>query len=186
MNLLLLESERRFEEFCQALLREEFPRFQAFSPPDAGMDGYESDLQTIFQAYFPEGAPRRDKIRADLEKARQHRERCKRWVLLLPKNPTLALLRWLEKNEQPSCAFKIEVWGKTEISARLRKHPDVKEQFFPSEWRKELRRIAKGKGPCEGDAAPGVRPAQPAAPARLRLPTDGHGFPARRAPGGAR
>jgi len=155
VNLSALESEKRFEEFCQALLKEEFPRFQAFSAPDLGMDGYDSDSETIFQVYFPEQAPRKDKIGNDLEKAKVNSWPCKRWVLLLPKNPTPQFLQWFYRDQQPSFTFKLEVWGKAEILALLRKHPGVKEAYFPSELRTELRRLAKGKRPAVGDASPG-------------------------------
>jgi len=164
VNLLALESEKKFEEFCQALLKEEFPRFQAFSAPDLGMDGYDSDSETIFQVYFPEQAPRKDKIRNDLEKAKSKTWACKRWVLLLPKNPTPQFLQWFYRDQQPSFPFKLEVWGKADILALLRKHPGVKEAYFPSELRTELRRLAKGKRPAAGDASPGdeVSPEQAA------------------------
>ncbi len=69
VNLMLLD-EKGFEEMCQALLGEEYPRFQAFSAPDLGMDGYDSDSRTVFQAYFPEREPRKDKILTDIEKAK--------------------------------------------------------------------------------------------------------------------
>lgn len=148
--------EKGFEEMFQALLGEEFPRFQAFSAPDLGMDGYDSDSGTVFQAYFPEREPRKDKIHADIEKAKAQGDGCKRWVLLLPKNPTPGLLKWVLGDEQPSCWFPIEVWGKTKITALLRKHKAVKEQFFPSEVQEVVKRYAKGKGPREGDAGPGL------------------------------
>jgi hypothetical protein len=155
VNLLALESEKKFEEFCQALLKEEFQRFQAFSAPDLGMDGYDSDSETIFQVYFPEQAPRRDKICSDLDKAKGNSWACKRWVLLLPKNPTPQFLQWFYRDQQPSFPFKLEVWGKTEILALLLKHLGVKEAYFPSELREELRRLGKGKRPGTGDANPG-------------------------------
>lgn len=155
INLLALESEKNFEEFCQALLKEEFCRFQAFSAPDMGMDGYDSESETIFQVYFPEQAPRRDKVRNDLDKAKGNSCACKRWVLLLPKNPTPVFLQWFYRDQQPEFPFKLEVWGKAEILALLRKHPPVKEAYFPSELRTELRRLVKGKRPAKGDANPG-------------------------------
>lgn len=154
INLLNMESERRFEELCQSLLREEYQRFQAFSSPDAGMDGYDADTETIFQAYFPERAPRRNKILSDIKKAIEHGDKCKRWVLLLPKNPTPILIVWV-KEFQPKCRFKIEIWGKNEILLLLRKHPDVSEQFFPTQLHVELQRLSKGRKPATGDAAPG-------------------------------
>jgi hypothetical protein len=155
VNLLALESEKKFEEFCQALLREEFGRFQAFSAPDLGMDGYDSDSETIFQVYFPEQAPRRDKVRNDLDKAKGDSWPCKRWVLLIPKNPTPHFLQWFYRDQQPFFPFKLELWGKTEILALLGKHAAVKEAYFPSELREELGRLAKGKRPASGDANPG-------------------------------
>ena len=155
VNLLALESEKKFEEFCQALLSQEYGRFQAFSAPDIGMDGYDSDSETIFQVYFPEQAPRRDKVRNDLDKAKGNSWPCKRWVLLIPKNPTPHFLQWFYRDQQTSFPFKLEVWGKTEILALLGKHRAVKEAYFPSELREELGRLAKGKRPASGDANPG-------------------------------
>jgi hypothetical protein len=155
VNLMLLD-EKRFEEMCQALLDEELDRFQAYSAPDWGMDGYDPDTGTVYQSYFPEKQPRRDKIREDLEKAKRQGDGCKGWVLMIPKNPTPDFLKWVRDEMQPSYRFSIEVWGKTKITALLRKHKDVLEQFLPSEWKKELRGIAKGKGPREGDAGSGL------------------------------
>lgn len=153
-NLLLL-SDKSFEELCQNLLREEFPRFQAFSAPDLGMDGYDPDSGTIFQCYFPEREPRKDKVMEDIQKAKHHDSACKKWVLLLPKNPTAFFARWLKTDQQADCIFPLEVWGKTEILRILRKHPKVSEAYFPSETRKLVKQIAKGKIPQAGDAAPG-------------------------------
>lgn len=153
-NLLML-NEKSFEELCQALLREEFPRFQAFSAPDLGMDGYDSDSCTIFQCYFPEREPRKDKVAEDLEKAKRQASACKKWVLLLPKNPTAPFARWLKTDQQACCPFPLEVWGKTEILRILRKHPKVKGQYFSNETEKLVKEIARGKVPRAGDAMPG-------------------------------
>lgn len=154
INLIHLETAARFECLCQALLAEEFPRFQPFSQPDLGMDGYDSTSETVFQVYFPEKAPRRDKIAADLAKARIQGWPCKRWVLLLPKNPTPILLSWLAR-EREALPFDIEVWGHTSICKLLRKHPAIQNEFFPTELQREIGRILKGKKPKPGDAAPG-------------------------------
>src|SRR2546426_613699 len=141
-NLLML-NEKSFEELCQALLKEEFPRFQAFSPPDLGMDGYDSDSDTIFQCYFPEREPRKDKVVADLEKAKRQPSRCKRWILLLPKNPTALFAGWLKTDQQACCSFPLGVWGNTEISRLLRKHSKIKAQYFPSDTEKLVKEIAR-------------------------------------------
>ncbi len=153
-NLLLL-NEKSFEELCQALLREEFPSFQAFSAPDLGMDGYDTDSCTIFQCYFPEREPRKGKVAEDLEKAKRQGSTCKRWVLLLPKNPTAPFARWLKTDQQACCPFPLEVWGKTEILRILRKHPKVKALYLQSDTEKLAREIARGKVPRAGDAGPG-------------------------------
>jgi hypothetical protein len=144
-NLLML-NEKSFEELCQALLREEFPRFQAFSASDLGMDGYDSDSDTIFQCYFPEREPRKDKVAADLEKANRQASACKRWILLLPKNPTAPFARWLRTDQQACYPFALEVWGKTEILRILRKHPIVKAQYFPSDTERPARGRSLGLG----------------------------------------
>jgi hypothetical protein len=149
-NLLML-NEKSFEELCQALLREEFSRFQAFSAPDLGMDGYDSDSGTIFQCYFPEREPRKDKVVADLVKAKRQASACKKWILLLPKNPTAPFARWLRTDQQASCPFPLEIWGKTDVLRLLRKYPAVKAHYLPS----DTQRPARGRVPRAGDAAPG-------------------------------
>jgi len=155
IDLIRLEGEKRFEELCQALLAAEYDRFQAYSAPDCGMDGYDSDSRTVYQAYFPEREPRHDKIHSDLAKARVHGDGCRRWVLLLPKNPTPGLRKWINEEEQPSCPFPIDVWGRTKICALLGKHRAVRAQFFPTEVEDVIKRIAKGKKPAAGDAGAG-------------------------------
>jgi len=91
-----------------------------------------------------------------MEKAKAHGSACQRWVLLLPKNPTVPFFRWLKNlGEEQNYPFKVDVWGKTEIARLLQKHRKVKEAYFPSELRQELKRIAEGKFPRAGDAAPG-------------------------------
>lgn len=153
VNLLTLETPERFEEFCCALLCEEFPRFHAFSGPDLGMDGFDSDSGTIYQAYFPERSPRKDKIQEDLKKAKRQGDACKGWVLLLPKDPSAPLSQWLQgQQKQLELHFSVSTWGKTELLKRLRKHSHVQEHYFPTELKRELRRLVKGKRPAAGDA----------------------------------
>ena len=155
INLLRLETESRFEEFCQALLREEYDHLVSLSAPDRGMDAYDPDHRTIFQAYFPERSPRKDKIQGDLEKAAREAWTCDQWVLLLPKDPTPALRDWLTA-QQPRHSFRLTIWGKTEILRLLARHRSVREAYFPTELGTELRRLAKGKRPRAGDALPGA------------------------------
>jgi hypothetical protein len=68
----------------------------------------------------------------------------------LPKDPSADLAKWLNK-ESERRPFTIEVWGETRISWLLRKNACVQEEFFPTELRKELRRLVK-KRPKAGDA----------------------------------
>ena len=124
-NLLML-NEKSFEELCQALLREEYQRFQAFSAPDFGMDGYDSDSGTIFQCYFPEREPRKDKVAADIEKAKRQGSICKKWTLLLPKNPSAPFARWLKNGPAGFLPFSAGGLGEDgNSSVLLRKHPQV-------------------------------------------------------------
>ena len=163
VNLSSLESPAVFERFCQALLAKRFSRFQAFSQPDLGMDGYDSDSGTVFQVYFPERSPRKDKIAADLSKAQHHSWPCTHWVLLIPKNPTPDLLTWLQK-KQKSLPFTVEIWGQTSICKMLEDYSALRDEYFPTELKKELRRLAKGKRPKHGDATtePTITPTQAA------------------------
>jgi Protein of unknown function (DUF1018) len=155
-NLLALDSSGEFEKFCKALLNKEFPRFQAFSAPDEGMDGFDSDSNTVFQMYFPERQPRKDKIEKDIAKARLI-PGLKHWVLLIPKDPTPTFRRSiLEQAQIRSCAFDIDIWGQTKIHELLARHPEVRNEYFSSELRDALRKLAKGKAPRQGDAALGT------------------------------
>ncbi len=151
VNLLELKTGERFENFCNALLTEHCARFQAFSAPDSGVDGYDEDTETAFQFYFPERAPRKDKIVRDIQKILSSKSRLKRWVLLIPKNPSPAQKSWVEAGLKDSSIVG-EIWGAAKIDQLLRAHPKVREEFFPTEIRRELRRLAKGKKPCPGDA----------------------------------
>lgn len=128
INLLRLEYPQRFEQFCKDLLAAEFPRFQTFSGQDEGIDGYDPDSGTIFQFYFPEGTPKRRKVKQDLAKATRHP--LKAWVLLLPKDPPKKFDQWLRKEQQALYPFEIDLWGRTRILGLLRKHPDVKDTYF--------------------------------------------------------
>jgi len=128
-NLTSLDRET-FEQLCQALLKEEYPKLQPFSAPDKGMDAYDPDSHTIFQFYFPERHPRKDKVLADLKKAAKEPRPRERWVLLLPKDPTPSFMDWIENLHYP---FEIAVWGNTEIERLLRKHPTVRKNSFPTD-----------------------------------------------------
>lgn len=155
INLLRLEYPQRFEEFCKDLLAAEIPGFESFSGTDRGIDGYHPGSETIFQFYFPERTPEKRKVKEDLEKAVKGPWPCRRWVLLLPKDPPLKLKQWLE-DQQEHYHFEILVWGRTQLLRILRANPSVKESYFPSEVRQTLRRLARGKRPRPGDAAPGM------------------------------
>lgn len=151
VNLLELGSGERFEIFCKALLTEHCTRFQAFSAPDSGVDGYDEDAATVFQFYFPERAPRKDKILRDIQKIVSSQFRPKAWVLIIPKDPSPAQKSWVEAGLKGSSICG-EIWGATKIGQLLRAHPRVREEFFPTEISRELRRLAKGKKPGPGDA----------------------------------
>jgi hypothetical protein len=155
MNVFLeLRDGARFEQFCKALLREEFPRFIAFSAPDAGVDGYDEESGTAFQSYFPEGKPRKDKIVKDIGKVLNPGPPPKRWILVIPKDPTPAQKSWVEHEFRES-SVKTAIWGETELGSLLRKHPAVRSEFFPTEISKVMRRLAKGEKPRSGDAEAG-------------------------------
>jgi hypothetical protein len=151
VNLLELREGMRFESFCKALLREKFPRFQGFSPPDGGIDGYDDESETVFQFYFPEGAPRKDKVIADIQKVLNSGGRFKAWVLILPKDPSPAQSAWVD-TAFSGTPIRREIWGKTQIEKLLRDFPAVRDEFFPTEVRRTIKRLAKGKKPCTGDA----------------------------------
>jgi hypothetical protein len=151
VDLLELKTGERFENFCKALLTEYCARFQAFSAPDSGVDGYDEDTGTVFQFYFPERAPRKDKIVRDIQKILSSQSRPKAWVLLIPKDPSPVQKSWVETGLKDSL-IRGDIWGAAKIDQLLRAYPRVREEFFPTEIRRELRRLAKGKKPCPGDA----------------------------------
>jgi hypothetical protein len=151
VNLLELKTGERFENFCKALLTECCARFQPYSAPDSGVDGYDVDTETVFQFYFPERAPRKDKILRDIQKILSSQFRPKAWVLVIPKDPSPAQKSWVETGLTDSL-IRGDIWGVTKIDQLLRAYPRVREEFFPTEIRRELRRLAKGKKPCPGDA----------------------------------
>lgn len=154
MNILELRTGARFEEFCKALLHEEFPRFQAFSAPDAAVDGYEADSETAFQFNFPEGSPRKDKFVNDTRKVLISCQLPKKLVFITPKDPTRTQKTWVEQEVRES-TVEAEIWGQTKLGSLLRKHPAVRSEFFPTEISKVMRRLAKGEKPRSGDAEDG-------------------------------
>lgn len=151
VNLLELREGTRFESFCKALLVEKYRRFQAFSPPDGGIDGYDDESETVFQFYFPEKEPRKSKIVADIQKVLHSGGHFKAWVLILPKDPSPTQLEWVN-TAFVGTTIQSSIWGKTQIEKLLRDYPAVRDAFFPTEVRKTIRRLAKGKKPCAGDA----------------------------------
>ena len=151
VNLLELKTGERFENFCKALLTEYCARFQPYSAPDSGVDGYDVDTETVFQFYFPERAPRKDKIVRDIQKILSSKSRPKAWVLLIPKDPSPAQKSWVETGLKDSL-IRGDIWGAAKIGQILRAYPRVREEFFPTEIRRELRRLAKGEKPRPGDA----------------------------------
>ncbi len=151
VNLLELRDGGRFEVFCKALLKEQYPDFQAFSAPDSGVDGYDPPTQTVFQCYFPEGAPRKDKVVGDIRKVLASGGAFKAWVLVVPKDPTPFQTQWVN-SEFAGTPITGTIWGKTEIEKLLRAHAGIRAAFFPTEVREAIQRLAKGKKPCFGDA----------------------------------
>jgi hypothetical protein len=150
-RFLELRDGARFEQFCKAVLQEESPRFQAYAPPDRAIDAYDADSETVYQFYFPEGAPRKDKIVKDIRKVLDSKQHPKRWALVMPKDPTPTQVAWVE-HEFRNSSIKPEIWGQTKLGSLLRKHPAVSNEFFPTEVGEVLRKLAKGKKPAFGDA----------------------------------
>lgn len=107
--------------------------------------------KTVFQFYYPEGAPRKDKIVSDIRKVLASGAPFKEWILVLPKDPTPRQSGWVSA-EFKGTGVTAVIWGKTEIERLLRIHASVKAAFFPTEVRKAIQRLAKGKRPCFGDA----------------------------------
>lgn len=121
-----------FVSLCHALLLEEHGTI--YRPlhgegPDSGIDGFVEDYSIVYQFKFFKARPRPSTFLQDIDKV-AHLPQLKRWILLIPTEPTERLYQLIAK-EKTRRVFDVEVLGKTWIISMLDKHQHIKERFFP-------------------------------------------------------
>jgi len=138
VDLYLLETWQRFQEFCFQLARAEHGYAVGMSTTwDGGRDvsvyghveGKTVELVAL-QCKFVRslGADTKRSIRASLD-AVDNIQRPGKWILCLPMDPTAPFLNWF-KVEMERRGMLWEVWGRLEILARLKEHPHIFHTFF--------------------------------------------------------
>lgn len=136
LDLMLLGDWRRFEQMCFRLARYEFPRAVALARSwDGGRDVVAFNLSdtagdVVFQCKFTEDLlGTKGKIAASLNALRKNNRRTVRWILCVPVDPSGIFINWLQ-GELGALGVAGEVWGRSELLARLDRHRDVLESFF--------------------------------------------------------
>jgi len=141
LDLMRLESPKRFQDLCFRLARREYPgsigmRYDSW---DGGSDiillsGHADGAaarEVVWQAKFVRslGSSTKRSIQDSIAKVRgRPRLDVGRWILCIPVDPTAPFLDWLCA-ETPK-DWEIDVWGETRILELLEKNPDITEMFF--------------------------------------------------------
>jgi hypothetical protein len=131
INLQTL-TDKAFVGLCHLILLQEHGtvyRPVAEEGGDEGIDGFMEDFSIVYQIKFFRARPRPATFLKDVDKV-SNLPGLKRWVLLIPDNPTKKLYQLVakEKTQRP---FDLEVLGKTWILSKLDEYKDIKERFFP-------------------------------------------------------
>lgn len=141
LDLMRLDSPKRFQALCFRLARREFPDAipVAFASWDGGrdiieltrLDGETFVHEAVWQAKFTnrlDTTTRRAIHDSIVTITERGNVQVGRWILCIPVDPTGVFLEWLAK-EIPK-AWKWEVWGETVLLELLEKNPDITEAFF--------------------------------------------------------
>lgn len=131
INLQFL-TDKAFAGLCHSLLLKEHGtiyRPLAEEGSDSGIDGFIEDFSIVYQIKFFKARPRPSTFLRDIDKVADLKE-LKRWVLLIPDNPTKKLYELIRK-ERAKRPFDVEVLGKTWILSLLDRYEDIRERFFP-------------------------------------------------------
>lgn len=143
LDLGLLESDAKFQQFCFRILRKEFPNafFVAIGSWDGGRDILEfnnDDGDVIWQCKFTRrgitGALKKEIVRSldSLDISRV----IEKWILCLSVNPSGVFLDWLRDIIRKYHLIKSwEVWGQEVLLQRLENYPDILEAFFYPVWK---------------------------------------------------
>jgi hypothetical protein len=142
LDLMRLESPKRFQDLCLRLARRFFVDAQplAFSSHDggrdiihlSGFDGMKFTHDMVWQVKFTEdlGGTTRRAIKDSIRSIQKRDDlKIEKWVLCLPVDPTGVFHEWLTK-ELATTGWKWEIWGKTRILEMLETHVDVLQSFF--------------------------------------------------------
>ncbi len=141
LDLTLLESDKKFEQFCFRLARKEFPDAipVGFASWDGGRDILAFNYgngDVVWQCKFTRSLSTiKPKIVESLRVLDPSRDISK-WVLCLPVDASGVFLDWL-RAIMADYAFihSWEVWGREKLLERLDRHPDVLEVFFYPIWK---------------------------------------------------
>lgn len=129
--------ENDFQRFCAILLSLDDPLFQAVNGAggDLGNDGFLVVGDTLFQAYGPP-KPTTSKTKTKINKAIADAARLRRDAFpLLAKVILLTPFDLTQKQHQHLRAkalaesFTSESWGESKLTAKLTKHPSVRQEF---------------------------------------------------------
>lgn len=131
INLQGLTGEA-FSGLCHALLFEEHGTIYqpvATEGSDLGIDGFVGNYSVVYQFKFFKARPRPATFLKDIDKVASLAG-LKRWVLLIPGDPTNKLYQLIDK-EKAYRPFDVAVQGKTWILSLLDKYEHIRERFFP-------------------------------------------------------
>jgi hypothetical protein len=159
VDLHLLGTYERFEQFCLRLAKREFPGVMAMAGPyDEGRDltllHHVSQLQRskkrrrkkidgdiVWQCKFVRrlDANLKRSIKKSIAAVRDHGDvPVTKWILCLPIDPTGTFIRWLRAEIEPK-GWDWEVWGRKTLLDKLGQHSDLIETYFYSVY-EQLRR----------------------------------------------
>lgn len=141
LDFMLLESDKKFEQFCFRLARKEFPDVipVASGSWDGGRDILAFNYgkqEIVWQCKFTRNLNRiKPKIVESL-KALDPKRKIAKWVLCVPIDISGVFLDWL-RGVIAKFAFirSWEVWGRETLLERLDKHRDILEVFFYPVWK---------------------------------------------------
>ncbi|HEX2882167.1 MAG TPA: hypothetical protein VHO25_21755 [Polyangiaceae bacterium] len=161
LDLMQIETPKRFESLCARLARREFPeRFLVSSGiPDGGRDvtdiSYLVDYmkvsreggfagETVWQCKFIkrlDAATKRSIVKS-IQAVRSHGYiPVTRWILCIPIDPTEPFIAWLRQQIEP-LGWRWEIWGRKELLEKLEKNSDLVQTFFYSAYEKLRRHFA--------------------------------------------
>lgn len=125
-------TDETFAAICHAILLEEHGI--AYKPVagdggDSGIDGFVDNYDIVYQFKFFKTRPRPASFLNDIDKV-THLSNLKRWILLIPEDPTPKLYQLIIK-ENDTRPFSVDVLSKTWILLKLDKYKHIKERFFP-------------------------------------------------------